>query len=167
MKYGYLRSGMVIYLVLETEASVDVCVLPIPETWIRDISGAWSNTEDVPGTKYEDLAYATHHSFMVFGSNNGYNGTAGVAFYQNPDFVTGCAWRSCVFQLFLVLTLSSKYRALEILTSIKVSIQVYLLAKHFPKLSTNKAHHKSNFLDDSPNNHPKTQSCRNIPRWLW
>lgn len=48
------------------------------------------------GIKYEDLAYTTRHGFVSFGSNNGHNGTTGVAFYRNPDVVTDFASRSCV-----------------------------------------------------------------------
>ncbi|SLM37899.1 feruloyl esterase b [Lasallia pustulata] len=44
--------------------------------------------------KYEDLAYTTQHGFASVGSNNGHNGTTGVAFYQNPDVVTDFAWRA-------------------------------------------------------------------------
>lgn len=48
------------------------------------------------GIKYEDLAYTTHYGFASFGSNNGHNGTTGVAFYRNPDVVTDFASRSYV-----------------------------------------------------------------------
>ncbi|KAL9118283.1 MAG: hypothetical protein Q9187_005173 [Circinaria calcarea] len=47
-----------------------------------------------PGIKYEDLAYATQNGFASYGSNNGHNGTTGVAFYRNPDVVADFAWRS-------------------------------------------------------------------------
>ncbi len=54
------------------------------------------------GIKYEDLAYTTRYDFASFGSNNGHNGTTGVAFYRNPDVVTDFASRSyVVLSLFL------------------------------------------------------------------
>ena len=62
----------------------------------------WQNlggTNDSPGVKYEDLAYTTENGFASYGTNNGHNGTSGVAFYQNPDVVTDFAWRACVLLL--------------------------------------------------------------------
>jgi feruloyl esterase len=55
----------------------------------------WSIT----GIKYEDLAYATHYGFASTGSNNGHNGTTGMAFYQNPAVVIDFAWRSYVLRV--------------------------------------------------------------------
>ena len=50
-----------------------------------------------PGVKYEDLAYASHYGFAVVGTNNGHNGTGGIAFYQNPDVMTDYSWRASVY----------------------------------------------------------------------
>lgn len=46
------------------------------------------------GIKYDDLAYTTLNGFASVGSNNGHNGTSGIAFYHNPDVVTDFAWRA-------------------------------------------------------------------------
>ena len=59
-----------------------------------------------PGIKYEDLAYTTQNGFAAVGSNNGHNGTGGLAFYRNPDVVEDFAWRSCVLPLLLPVWMS-------------------------------------------------------------
>jgi feruloyl esterase len=46
------------------------------------------------GIHYEDMAYTTLNGFASVGSNNGHNGTSGVAFYDNPDVVEDFAWRA-------------------------------------------------------------------------
>lgn len=46
------------------------------------------------GIKYEDLAYATQYGFATTGSNNGHNGTGGLAFDDNADIVADFAYRS-------------------------------------------------------------------------
>ncbi|KAI5364568.1 Putative tannase/feruloyl esterase, alpha/Beta hydrolase [Septoria linicola] len=45
---------------------------------------------------YEDIAYGTESGFAAVGSNDGHNGTAGNAFYQNADVVEDFAYRSIV-----------------------------------------------------------------------
>jgi hypothetical protein len=46
------------------------------------------------GIKYEDLAYGSLSGFATVGSNNGKNGTSGLAFYDNTETVIDFAWRS-------------------------------------------------------------------------
>ena len=63
------------------------------------------------GIKYEDLAYGTSHGFAIYSSNNGHNGTSGLAVYRNEEVVTDFAWRVYVaplstFSLHLPLFLS-------------------------------------------------------------
>lgn len=44
--------------------------------------------------KYEDMAYGLSHGFAVTGTNNGHNGTSGLAFYNNPDIVVDFSHRA-------------------------------------------------------------------------
>jgi feruloyl esterase len=44
--------------------------------------------------KYEDIAYGLAHSFAVTGTNNGHNGTGGVAFLNNPDIIEDFSYRA-------------------------------------------------------------------------
>lgn len=46
------------------------------------------------GVKYEDIAYGVEHGFASMGTNNGHNGTTGVAFYHNPDILQDYAYMS-------------------------------------------------------------------------
>jgi feruloyl esterase len=46
------------------------------------------------GIKYEDLAYGSLNGFATVGSNNGKNGTSGLAFFGNTETVIDFAWRS-------------------------------------------------------------------------
>lgn len=45
-------------------------------------------------TKYEDMAYTTQYGFATTGSNNGHNGTGGLAFFKNSEVVEDFAHRS-------------------------------------------------------------------------
>ena len=53
-----------------------------------------SNADFSPGIQYEDLAYTAQNGFATVGTNNGHNGTGGVAFYQNPDIIEDFAYRA-------------------------------------------------------------------------
>lgn len=44
--------------------------------------------------QYEDMAYTAGYGFATVGANNGHNGTAGGAFYNNADVVADFAYRS-------------------------------------------------------------------------
>ncbi|RDW62303.1 carboxylic ester hydrolase-17 [Coleophoma cylindrospora] len=44
--------------------------------------------------KYEDINYGAMNGFVAIGSNNGHNGTGGLAFYHNDGVVEDYAWRS-------------------------------------------------------------------------
>jgi feruloyl esterase len=46
------------------------------------------------GVDYGGLTYTTKHGFAAVGSNNGHNGTTGIAFANNPDVVADFAGRS-------------------------------------------------------------------------
>lgn len=65
----------------------------LPETWTGRILGTGNGGID-GCVKYEDLAYGTTNGFATYGTNNGKNGTSGLAFYQNADIVTDFSWRS-------------------------------------------------------------------------
>ncbi|KAF4636645.1 hypothetical protein G7Y89_g1456 [Cudoniella acicularis] len=89
--------------------SVDVCRIAlnistsstssvISEIWLP---GTWSQRFLSTGnggidgcTKYEDLNYGTKYGFATVGSNNGHNGTGGVAFYHNDEVLKDYVWRS-------------------------------------------------------------------------
>lgn len=43
--------------------------------------------------KYEDINYGTMHGFSAVGSNNGHNGTGGLAFFHNDDVVEDYVYR--------------------------------------------------------------------------
>ena len=46
------------------------------------------------GVKYEDLAYATANGFAAMGTNNGHNGTTGIAFLNNPEVLEDFSYRA-------------------------------------------------------------------------
>jgi feruloyl esterase len=53
-------------------------------------AGANSNN----GLDYSGLSYTVGHGFAAVASNNGHNGTSGLAFHNNPDVVADFAGRS-------------------------------------------------------------------------
>ncbi|KAI1734677.1 feruloyl esterase B [Xylaria scruposa] len=59
--------------------------------------------------RYEDLAYGTKRGFASFGTNNGHNGTSGVAFFQNEDTVTDFSWRALHTSVELGKELASQF----------------------------------------------------------
>ncbi|MCJ1429920.1 putative feruloyl esterase B-2 [Sticta canariensis] len=65
----------------------------LPTQWSGRLLGTGNGGLD-GCIKYEDLAYTASNGFASFGSNNGHNGTSGVAFDRNPDVVIDYAWRS-------------------------------------------------------------------------
>jgi feruloyl esterase len=54
----------------------------------------YSLLRNMPGLDYSGLTYTTKHGFAAVGSNNGHNGTTGIAFANNPDVVADFAGRS-------------------------------------------------------------------------
>lgn len=84
------------------------------------------------GIKHEDLAYTTHYGFASFGSNNGHNGTTGVAFRGDADVVTDFSWRSYVVPYFVLpsAAISSGQYIIEYADIVKVSILACLLARN-------------------------------------
>jgi feruloyl esterase len=66
----------------------------LPESWSNSRILATGNGGIDGCVKYEDLAYGTTNGFATYGTNNGKNGTSGVAFYQNDDIGTDFSWRS-------------------------------------------------------------------------
>ncbi|KAH6675042.1 Tannase/feruloyl esterase [Halenospora varia] len=89
--------------------SVDVCRIAlnittssrssvISEVWLP---GTWSGRFLATGnggidgcTKYEDMNYGTKYGFAAVGSNNGHNGTSGLAFLHNDEVLQDYVWRS-------------------------------------------------------------------------
>ncbi|MCJ1243336.1 putative feruloyl esterase B-2 [Trapelia coarctata] len=65
----------------------------LPEVWSGRLLGTGNGGID-GCIKYEDLAYGTANGFATYGSNNGHNGTGGVAFHGNEDVVVDFAWRA-------------------------------------------------------------------------
>ncbi|KAI9761695.1 MAG: putative feruloyl esterase B-2 [Geoglossum simile] len=65
----------------------------LPRNWSGRFLGTGNGGLD-GCIKYEDLAYATSNGFASVGTNNGHNGTSGVAFYNNPDILEDFAYRS-------------------------------------------------------------------------
>ncbi|OCL07972.1 tannase and feruloyl esterase [Glonium stellatum] len=65
----------------------------LPENWNGRFLGTGNGGID-GCIKYDDMAYTTQYGFATTGSNNGHNGTGGLAFYKNPDVVTDFSWRS-------------------------------------------------------------------------
>lgn len=65
----------------------------LPKNWTGRFLGTGNGGID-GCIKYEDMAYTTQYGFATTGSNNGHNGTGGLAFFQNPEVVTDFSWRS-------------------------------------------------------------------------
>jgi feruloyl esterase len=55
--------------------------------------------QGILGIKYKDLAYGTSHGFATYSSNDGHNGTSGLAVCRNEEVVTDLAWRAYVAPL--------------------------------------------------------------------
>jgi feruloyl esterase len=90
-------------------ASVDVCRIALNistssrssiifESWLPSgWTGRFISTGNggIDGCiKYEDINYGTTNGFAAVGSNNGHNGTGGIAFYHNDDVLEDYVWRS-------------------------------------------------------------------------
>ncbi|KAH8660651.1 Tannase/feruloyl esterase [Tricladium varicosporioides] len=89
--------------------SVDVCRIAlnittssrssvISEVWLP---GTWSGRFLATGnggidgcTKYEDMNYGVKYGFATVGSNNGHNGTSGLAFLHNDEVLQDYVWRA-------------------------------------------------------------------------
>lgn len=89
-------------------SSVDVCRIALNistsatsgiifENWLpANFSGRFLSTGNggIDGCiKYEDVNYGTMNGFSAVGSNNGHNGTSGLAFFNNPGVVEDYAYR--------------------------------------------------------------------------
>ncbi|OAQ68076.1 feruloyl esterase B precursor [Pochonia chlamydosporia 170] len=66
----------------------------LPEAWTEARYIATGNGGVDGCVKYEDLAYTTANGFAAMGTNNGHNGTTGVAFLNNPDVVEDFSYRA-------------------------------------------------------------------------
>ena len=65
----------------------------LPDTWTGRTLATGNGGID-GCVKYEDLSYGTANGFATYGTNNGKNGTSGLAFYKNSEIVTDFSWRS-------------------------------------------------------------------------
>lgn len=65
----------------------------LPETWTGRILATGNGGID-GCVKYEDLEYGARNGFATYGSNNGKNGTSGLAFLGNPDIVKDFSYRA-------------------------------------------------------------------------
>ncbi|SMR64576.1 unnamed protein product [Zymoseptoria tritici ST99CH_3D1] len=59
--------------------------------------------------QYEDVAYGASLGFATVGSNNGHQGTRGLAFYQNADIVEDFSYRSILTETLVGKAITSAY----------------------------------------------------------
>ena len=70
----------------------------LPESWTGRFLATGNGGID-GCIKYEDIDYGCQNGFSAVGSNNGHNGTGGLAFFHNDEVLEDYVWRSYVFLL--------------------------------------------------------------------
>jgi feruloyl esterase len=72
----------------------------LPESWTGRFLATGNGGID-GCLKYEDVDYGVLNGFSSVGSNNGHNGTGGLAFFHNNEVLEDYVWRSYVSPLII------------------------------------------------------------------